>query len=285
LPALDWAAEHDPDREVREMAGFTVEILQRRAIDSESVAPVGFFRMIGGCGVPPAALAAKDAEPVIWPGDSIGSVGSLGCPWRGSVSDVSGIEDPLFQVEARPWEKYWERTEDPAVTDPPPMVTPPLPSVEDAEWAWLASAPPTHIYRMGSCWGGPDRWDGDVWLEIAPYRQALEHQEERIRLDSVIHLGRFRACGDDLAILLKADPSPVVREAAATSLAQVGDPAALLALQWAAEHDSDRDVRRTARFAAEILQGRLELMLKPEDQRLMPEIMPGSMFEPRMIGG
>jgi HEAT repeat protein len=59
-----------------------------------------------------------------------------------------------------------------------------------------------------------------------------------------------------LAATLAGDRSPVVRESAARALGLIGSAQALPALQRAAQADSDRDVRRSAQFAVEVIQTR-----------------------------
>jgi HEAT repeat protein len=49
-----------------------------------------------------------------------------------------------------------------------------------------------------------------------------------------------------------------VRDAAARALGLIGSPASLDALQRAAGGDADRDVRRSASFAAEIIRANME---------------------------
>jgi HEAT repeat protein len=52
---------------------------------------------------------------------------------------------------------------------------------------------------------------------------------------------------------LQADGDPAVRESAARGLGLIADPAALTALEHAAQSDGDRDVRHSAAFAAEVI--------------------------------
>lgn len=59
-----------------------------------------------------------------------------------------------------------------------------------------------------------------------------------------------------LAATLAGDASPAVREEAAEALRLLGSPAALPALQRAAQLDSSHDVRRTAQFAIDIILSR-----------------------------
>jgi HEAT repeat protein len=79
-------------------------------------------------------------------------------------------------------------------------------------------------------------------------------------MDAAIALGRNRVerAVDPLARLLANDPSARVREAAARALGLVGSPAAIKPLQTAAQADADREVRRSARFAAEAVRGGLQ---------------------------
>jgi HEAT repeat protein len=74
----------------------------------------------------------------------------------------------------------------------------------------------------------------------------------------VLQLGRSKdpRAVDPLAATLAGDRSAMVREAAARALGLIGSPAALPALQNAAQVDSDHDVRRSAQFAVEVIQSR-----------------------------
>src|SRR5262249_31097555 len=98
-------------------------------------------------------------------------------------------------------------------------------------------------------------------LEASPadvefHLQQLADANENTRADSVLQLGRLKAARaiDPLAATLAGDRSPKVREAAARALALIGSPKALPALQQAALADSDRDVRRSAQFAVDLVQ-------------------------------
>lgn len=89
--------------------------------------------------------------------------------------------------------------------------------------------------------------------------QQLSSPRERDRIDAASTLGRnrvARAVGP-LSKALANDASPRVREAAARALGLIGQPAALNALQNAAQADDDRDVRHSAQFAAEVIQANL----------------------------
>jgi HEAT repeat protein len=86
----------------------------------------------------------------------------------------------------------------------------------------------------------------------------LADADERVRSDSVMQLGRLKATQavDPLAATLAGDRSATVREAAARALGLIGSPSAMPALQRAAQSDNDRDVRRSAQFAVEVIQTR-----------------------------
>jgi HEAT repeat protein len=93
---------------------------------------------------------------------------------------------------------------------------------------------------------------------IEYHLQQLASPDERVRAESVMQLGKLKAdrAIDPLAATLSGDRSATVRECAARALGLIGSPAALTALQHAAQSDSDHDVRRSAQFAAEVIQSR-----------------------------
>lgn len=83
----------------------------------------------------------------------------------------------------------------------------------------------------------------------------LNDSAETVRRDAVMALGRMRATQaiEPIASLLRNDSSPAVRDAAARSLGLIGSPQCLTALTYAAQADQDRDVRRSAQFAVEVI--------------------------------
>lgn len=89
--------------------------------------------------------------------------------------------------------------------------------------------------------------------EIDVALQLLASPRERDRMEAAIALGRNKVdkALDPLQRVLASDSSARVREAAARGLGLFGSPAALKALQTAAQADDDRDVRHSAQFAAE----------------------------------
>jgi hypothetical protein len=84
----------------------------------------------------------------------------------------------------------------------------------------------------------------------------LRNPDEKVRADAVLELGRSRSerVVDSLAATLAGDRSATVRDAAARALALLGSPRGLAALTHAAAADPDRDVRRSAQFAVEVIQ-------------------------------
>ncbi len=94
---------------------------------------------------------------------------------------------------------------------------------------------------------------------IDRHLQLLTSPDELVRRDAVMDLGRLKAEGalDPLAATLAGDKSPVVRDAAARALGLIAAPRSLAALTHAAQADTDRDVRRSAQFAVEVIQANL----------------------------
>jgi hypothetical protein len=83
----------------------------------------------------------------------------------------------------------------------------------------------------------------------------LTNPDEKVRADMALQLGRLHALRavDSLNSTLAKDPSPAVRDATARALGLIGSNASLTALDRAAQEDSDRDVRRSAQYAAEVI--------------------------------
>ena len=134
-------------------------------------------------------------------------------------------------VIVRPAPVYVEQ---PAVAAPAPAFVPPAPRV-------VASTPIVDSAKAAG---------------IAALREQLRQPDEKTRSDAALELGRLKAEGavDPLAATLAGDPSPLVRDAAARALGLIGSPRALTALTYAAQADSDRDVRRSAQFAVDVIQ-------------------------------
>jgi hypothetical protein len=96
-------------------------------------------------------------------------------------------------------------------------------------------------------------------VEASTELANLNSTDERVRADAILRLGRRkdRRAVQPLIKALREDSSPAVRETAARALGLIGAPAALTALQHAAGADDDRDVRRSASFAADVIRANL----------------------------
>jgi hypothetical protein len=83
--------------------------------------------------------------------------------------------------------------------------------------------------------------------------------DERSRTDAILHYGRARDIRalEPLTYTLTSDQNPGVRDAAARALGLIGSPSSLEALQRAAMADDDRDVRRSAGYAADVIRSNL----------------------------
>jgi hypothetical protein len=132
----------------------------------------------------------------------------------------------------------------PVTSEPPtyqgPVVTPPV-----------SAAPAPTVIQAGGDQPVPARTvSADTWL------QHLGNPDEKARMDAVMELGRMRAerAVEPLTATLAGDRSPAVRDAAARALGLIGSPRSLTALTHAAQADADRDVRRSAQFAVEVIQ-------------------------------
>lgn len=131
----------------------------------------------------------------------------------------------------------------PATSEPPtysgPVVTP------------QTSAPQPVVIQAGSETVAPQRM-----VPVDQLLQHLQNPDERARQDAIMELGRSKSdrAIDPLAATLAGDRSPGVRDAAARALGLIGSPRALTALTHAAQADQDRDVRRSAQFAVEVIQ-------------------------------
>ncbi len=133
----------------------------------------------------------------------------------------------------------------PVFVHPAPVFVQPVPVYQPVQP--LYPAPATSY--------APPAPDGDV----ERYQQGLQHPDDRERAEAALQLGRLRAAGSvaPLSAALSNDRSPRVRDAAARALGLLGSPEALTALQRAAQADEDRDVRRSASYAAEVIRTNL----------------------------
>jgi hypothetical protein len=129
---------------------------------------------------------------------------------------------------------------------PPPP--PPATAAAPPPTAVAASAPEPELTP-------PPRLAGNA----GAYLNDLSNPDERVRSEASLQLGRMKAAQavEPLTRVLAHDRSPAVRDAAARALGLIGAPAALTALQHAAQADDDRDVRRSASFAADVIRGNM----------------------------
>lgn len=125
----------------------------------------------------------------------------------------------------------------PVVQQAPQVITQPAP---------VYSSPPQPPVYQTSQTAGPS---------IDGFLDNLRSPDENIRRSAVTELGRLKATQavQPLTATLAGDQSPVVREAAARSLALIGSSQALIALQHSAQADPDRDVRHSAQFAVDVI--------------------------------
>jgi hypothetical protein len=159
----------------------------------------------------------------------------------------------------RPYYPYYYYRPYPVYVAPPPVVVQPAPVLQPVPVAPVPSyatppapetVPPPSGVRLSAAEG--------TAADVGHHLRMLSDADERVRADSVAQLGRLHATQavDPLAATLAGDRSPAVRDAAARALGLIGSPRALPALNRAAQADADRDVRRSAQFASEVIQSR-----------------------------
>src|SRR5262245_21080962 len=136
----------------------------------------------------------------------------------------------------------------PVYVAPPPVYVPAVAVVDHAPVAPAASVAPP-VPTVARTHGG----------DVERYNRQLQHPDPRERAEAAVQLGRLRApgCESSLTALLNNDRSPLVREAAARGLGLLGGTDSLDELQRAASSDEDRDVRRSASYAADVIRASL----------------------------
>ena len=172
------------------------------------------------------------------------------------VSVGIGIGFPLYY---RPYCGPYCYRPYPVYVAPPPVYVQPAPVyVQPVQPVYQAAPAPTSAYPPApvTAYSPGSTREGD----IQRYTQGLQHTDSRERAEAAVQLGRLRATGavPSLTALLTNDRSPAVRDAAARALGLVGSAEALAALQRAAQVDEDRDVRRDASYAAEVIRTSLQ---------------------------
>src|SRR5262249_12500608 len=153
------------------------------------------------------------------------------------------------------WGPYWGYYRPyPIYVAPPPVVVQPGPVAQP-----VYVAPPTAPAPAPGLLAPPTTARAARPVEGEVVASDLTSADERTRAAAMVERGRRKdaAAVGALTKALQEDQSPVVREAAARGLGLIGSPAALPALQHAAQADDDRDVRRSASFAADVLRANL----------------------------
>jgi HEAT repeats len=197
----------------------------------------------------------------------------LGCVCLGATRGHAGVSIGIgvgFPGYYRPYCGYgWYRPYGFGVyVAPPPVVVAPAPVYQVApvvQPVYAAPPPPTTAAAPPPTAVAaaapepeltpPPRLAGNA----GAYLRDLSNPDERVRAEASLQLGRMKAqqAVEPLTQVLGQDRSPAVRDAAARALGLLGAPAALTALQHAAQADDDRDVRRSASFAADVIRGNL----------------------------
>ncbi len=182
---------------------------------------------------------------------------------RSGFSFSIGVGAPMY----RPWYPGpWYYRPYPIYYAPPPriIVAEPAPVIVRPEPVYVpaSSYVPAPSYSPASSptvVATPSLIPASSPADVDRHLQMLSTPDESTRRDAVMELGRMKAerAVDALTASLAGDRSAVVRDAAARALGLIGSPRALTALIHAAQADADRDVRRSAQFAVEIIQSNL----------------------------
>jgi hypothetical protein len=127
----------------------------------------------------------------------------------------------------------------------------PAPAVVPVPPAPIASPAPVVPVRNETTASAPSQLDGLL--------ARLRDPSETVRRDAAMDLGRMKAqqAIDPLLGMLSKDMSPIARDGAARALGLIGASRSLSSLIYAAQADTDRDVRHSAQFAIEIIRTNL----------------------------
>jgi hypothetical protein len=168
---------------------------------------------------------------------------NLGVPFYGGYGGYGGYGPYCYRPYPYYYRPYPVYIAPPAVILQPAPIYQSAPVVQPAYSSPLESAPPPTALQ-------PTEARQDA---VEQQLQLLNGPEDHVRADAAIQLGRLKVnrAVQPLSHLLSGDRSATVREAAARALGLIDAPAALPALQRAAQADDDRDVRHSAQFAAE----------------------------------
>ena len=180
---------------------------------------------------------------------SIPTVAQAGVRWSVGVNLGGPCYGPYYGPCYGP---YYRPYYSPVVyVGPPPLIYAPAPVYLAAPVAVApavpAPAPPTVVRAARPA------------VESANL-SSLNDPAAKTRADACIGLGRAKDTRAlvSLSRCLKEDENPQVRDAAARALGLIGSPASLDTLQRTASGDADRDVRRSASFAAEVIRANME---------------------------
>lgn len=209
-----------------------------------------------------ASILALAAAPLAHAGPVRWSVGiNVGPGWGG------GYYRPYYRPYPYYYQPYAIYAPPPAVyyEAPPAVVVRPSAVVVPSYSSPVPSEPPTYqgpvVAPLQSNAPAPNVIQAGVEqparsVSAETWLQHLGNPDEKARMDAVMELGRMRAerAVEPLTATLAGDRSPAVRDAAARALGLIGSPRSLTALTHAAQADADRDVRRSAQFAIEVIQ-------------------------------
>lgn len=173
-----------------------------------------------------------------------------------SIGVGVGAPPPVYHRPCWHGADYFHYRPRPVYVVPPPVYLAPAPVIIQ----------PAPVIQPVGAYQAPAPTPVSPYAPVADPRQAdmdrylgqLGNPDERVRFDSVTQLGRLRSprAIDPLAASLSGDASPAVRDAAARALGLIAAPGSLPALQQAAQVDPDGNVRRSAQYSIEIIQGR-----------------------------
>jgi hypothetical protein len=152
-----------------------------------------------------------------------------------------------------PYYGYYYYRPYPVYVTPAPVVVQPVPAAEPVY------APPTAIPAPASVSVATPAAAESGAVTIDESFRQLSSADEHARAGAMVQLGRMKVqrAIEPISQALAGDRSPAVREAAARALGLIGSPAALPALQRAAQADEDREVRHSAQFAAEVIRANM----------------------------
>lgn len=179
---------------------------------------------------------------------SLPSVAQAGVRWSIGVN----LGAPCYGPYYGPYPYYGPCYRPVVYLAPPPLIYAPAP-------VYLAPAPAIAVPAVPVA-AAPSVVRAARPAVESAHLASLNDPVAKTRADACIGLGRAKDTRAlvSLARCLKEDDNPQVRDAAARALGLIGSPTSLDALQRAAGQDADRDVRRSASFAAEIIRANME---------------------------